>query len=41
MVMVDCAPLLAMARSSVVEVIANGREVDRLGGGREEGRLEG
>ncbi len=43
MVMVDCAPLLvmAMARSLVVEVSANEREVDGLGGGSEEGRLEG
>ncbi len=33
--------LPVMARSSVLEVSANGREVDGLGGGREEGRLEG
>jgi hypothetical protein len=33
--------LPVMARSSVVEVSANGREVDGLGGGREESRLEG
>jgi hypothetical protein len=31
---------MAMARSSVMEVSTNGREVDGLGGGREEGRLE-
>jgi hypothetical protein len=43
MMMADHALLLAMAmvRSLVVEVSTNGREVHGLGGGREEGTLEG
>jgi len=41
--MVECTMVLgtAMVKSSMVEVNANGREVEGLGGGREEGRLEG
>jgi hypothetical protein len=33
--------VMALARSPMVEVSENGREADGLGGGREEGRLEG